>query len=136
MPSAFVTKLVLKAKILHFPPYLISSSISVAMYILEPSEIDRKGPEKHMEGPEQPAIQFSFHDLTRQFFFDLSVQSHWMAMGLAVIDCTSCFFLPPFFFCVVRSHGLVTIKLSDIVSGIWEGKYTYYNIHIITNNNN
>ena len=47
---------------------------------LEPSEIDRIGPEKHMEGPAQQAFEFNFFSP----LFGLRIHlNSWMVMGLA-----------------------------------------------------
>ena len=56
---------------------------------LEPSEIDRKGPEKHMEGPAQQAFEFNLSP----FFFGIRVHNSLTAIALAVIALAAFFFL-------------------------------------------
>ena len=111
MPGVCLTGLVLKAKILHFPPYL--------KYMLEcifsvPSEIDRKGPEKHMEGRAQQAFEFDYFSS----LFSLRIHlNSWAVMGLALIVLAAFFFLLCwclgvwFRYCdVVESHHRLVVQ--------------------------
>ena len=55
---------------------------------LEPSEIDRKGPEKQMEVPAQQAIELNIFP-----FFGLRIQNSWTVIGLALIALAAIVFL-------------------------------------------
>ena len=57
---------------------------------LEPSEIDRIGPEKHMEGPAQQAFEFNF--FSPPFGLRIHLNS-WMVMGLAFFALAAFVFL-------------------------------------------
>ena len=55
-----------------------------------PSEIDRKGAEKHMEGPPQQAFEFDYFSAP----FGLRIRlNSWALMGLALIALAAFFFL-------------------------------------------
>ena len=52
----------------------------------EPSEIDRKGPEKHMEVPAQPAFEFL------SYLFGVRVQNSWTVIVLALVTLAAFYF--------------------------------------------
>jgi len=80
-------------------------------YMLEcifsvPSEIDRKGPEKHMEGPAQQAFEFNF--FSPPFGLRIHLNS-WTVIGLAFFALAAFVFLLWYCVCsrycdVVESH--------------------------------
>ena len=55
---------------------------------LEPSEINRKGPEKHMEGPAQQAFEFNLSP----YFFGFRVQDSWTVIVLALVALAAFYF--------------------------------------------
>jgi len=53
----------------------------------ELSEIDRKGPEKHMEVPAQQAFEFNI-----SYFFGFRVQNSWTVIVLALVALAAFYF--------------------------------------------
>ena len=87
---------------------------------LEQSEIDRKGPERHMEGRAQQAFEFDYFSS----LFGLRIHlNSWAVMGLALIA------LAAFFFLLCWSLG-VWCRYCDVVESHHrnqgnQGRYVY-----------
>ena len=64
----------------------------------EPSEIDRKGPEMHMEVPAQPALEFL------SYFFGFRVQNSWTVIVLALVALAAFYFFLRFSAWVWNRH--------------------------------